>query len=149
MPSSKSAVLPDADLHRLLDDTLPKAHIVPKKLFKVKENANGGTTEWAACCKFNAVLSRVLDATEGRQLKMKPFTRQLGAWLSKEGYSWSATEVENAADGLRIMIRSLKSLKDIGLIRPFKGLIRPLKGLIRPHRTGLELHHEIFLRCNV
>ena len=100
----------------MLDDGVPKAHISPKSLFKVKENANGTTTEWGICCRFQSVLSMFMEATEGRQLTMKPFTKQLSTWLAKENYIWSATDVDDAAAGFRVMIRSLKALKDVGML---------------------------------
>ena len=117
MPVVKSVSLSDDEVFKMLDDSVPKAHIFPKTLFKVKEGSNGNTSEWGTCCKFQHVLSVFLAATDGRQLTMKPFCKQLATWLKKEGYTWSVGDIEESAAGFRVMIRSLKMLKDLWLCK--------------------------------
>ena len=112
MPKLKSVVLPDAREHEILSDTVPQAHCKPKVLFVCKEGSNGCTTQWSVLWRFLSTLSANLDATGGRQLTMTPFTKQVGGWVAKEVGEWYKADVEASADGLRIMIRSLKSLKD-------------------------------------
>ncbi len=112
MPLGRSIELQDGDMLKLLDDSVLKVHILPTKLFRVKENSNGTTTDWGIILRFHSTLSQVLEITNGKQLKMKTFVKQLGSWLRKEGYNWAASDVEASADGFRTMLRTLKSLKD-------------------------------------
>ena len=110
MPKHKSVKLPDHVVNGILNDHVPLTTVAPKRLFVVRANTNGLTSDWNVCVKFSAVLSAVLDATKGKQLTFKPFTCQLGKWLSANSFEWSISDIENSADGLRVMLRSLKAL---------------------------------------
>ena len=74
MPKHKSVILPDNVVAQVLDDNVPLSACSPNKLFKVKENKNGLTSNLTVCVKFQAVLSAVLDATQGKQLTSFPET---------------------------------------------------------------------------
>ena len=112
MPQRKSVVLSDDKINKILDETVPKGQCKPKKLFTVKESANGTTSDWQVCQRFLPTLSQILDETGGLQLTMKPLTKQLQKWLAKEDFMWAIGDIEASADGLRVMIRSLKAMKE-------------------------------------
>ena len=112
MPVRRSVRLRDTEVWQILTDTVPQSFCKPKVLFVCKEDSKGCTAQWGVMMRFLATLSAILDASKGQQLTMSTFTKQLGAWLTKEVGEWSHADVEASADGLRIMIRSLKSLKD-------------------------------------
>ena len=65
MHQRKSVVLSDDKISQILDDTVPKNQCKPKKLFVVKENANGTTTDWLTCQRFLPTLSQIFDETGG------------------------------------------------------------------------------------
>ena len=111
MPTCSLVDLDDDKVDHLLDEHVPKGHLSPKKLFRVKENSNGTCSNWAAVKIHSALISDVLEATEGQLLRHKKFSQQLGSWLKKNGEDWCKSDIETSADGLRIMMRSLKALK--------------------------------------
>ena len=111
MPTCSLVDLDDDKVDHLLDEHVPKGHLSPKKLFRVKENSNGTCSNWAAVKIHSALISDVLEATEGQLLRHKKISQQLGSWLKKNGEDWCKSDIETSADGLRIMMRSLKALK--------------------------------------
>jgi hypothetical protein len=112
MPQQKSVVLSDEKMQHILNTSVAKSQCKPKKLFVVKENNNGTTTDWQICQRFTPTLSLVLEETGGNQLTMKPFTMQLKNWLAQEDFNWSMGDIEASADGFRVMIRSLRAMKE-------------------------------------
>ena len=111
MPKQRSVVLDDALTSKILDETVPLTQCSPKKPFRVRESSCGLTSDWNICMKYLTTLSAMLEATGGKQLTYKPFTKQLKTWLASQNCNWCLADLENCADGLRVMIRSLQSMK--------------------------------------
>ena len=111
MPVQKSVVLDHALASKILDETVPLSQCTPKKLFRVRESSNGLTSDWNIVMKYLTTLSAVLDATAGKQLTYKPWTKQLKTWLADQSLEWCLADVEGCADGLRVMLRSVQSMK--------------------------------------
>ena len=79
----------------------------PNCLWTVKIAKNGLTSGWGQMKATQALLSYIIDETQGHNLKQNNLAKQIDIWLRNHAMTWSFIDVEEAAANLRSMLSTL------------------------------------------
>ena len=97
--------------NELFDTCVTATNLSPKKLFcynKSKPEDWKKAIVWSEIRNQRAVLSSLLDLTQGRLIKHRSFMCQLSTWLNNRQLVWSMSDVEKAVYSLRTMLAHLR-----------------------------------------
>jgi hypothetical protein len=117
-----------------LSDNVPAGRVQAKTLFKPAQiNRNKCTSDYNTLKVYLQVLIALLTLTKGRQLTHNPFAQIMRAWLHSINAKWSMSDIDDACDNLRVLIRSLRKMRNDGITPPLKfGCLNTALSLIAP-----------------